>query len=58
MVSVTAVSSVTECSIMFKDNKVLKVLGWGHFLIDKPIQCSSVSQGGPKSASKTKIPIT
>lgn len=44
MVSVTAVSSDTECSIMFKDNKVLKVLGWGHFLIDKPIWVYSVAQ--------------
>lgn len=44
MVSVTAVSSDTECSIMFKDNKVLKVLRWGHFLIDKPIWVYSVAQ--------------
>lgn len=44
MVSVTVVSSVTECSIMFNDNKVLKVLGWGHFLIDKPIWVYSVAQ--------------
>lgn len=64
MVSVTVVSGLTECSIMFNDKDVLYVSGWGQLLTNKSLPhehtvwVSFSVRSKTSSATESKMVIT